>query len=56
MPDVTGKSLRAGLQALQYLDLSIKVIGSGRIVSQIPPAGSELGNGAECILQMQQEI
>ncbi len=56
MPDVTGKSLRAGLQVLQYLNLNIKLVGSGRIVSQTPPAGTQLKNSNECILQMQQEI
>jgi cell division protein FtsI (penicillin-binding protein 3) len=56
MPDVTGKSLRAGLQALQHFNLDIKLVGSGRIVSQQPAAGAELKNGGECILKMQQEI
>ena len=56
MPDVTGKSLRAGLQVLQHLNLNIKLVGSGRIVSQRPPAGTELINVDECILEMQQEI
>jgi len=56
MPDVTGKSLRAGLQVLQHFNLDIKLVGSGRIVSQRPPAGAKLINGNECILEMQQEI
>ena len=56
MPDVTGRSLRAGLQVLQHLNLNIKLVGSGRIVSQRPPAGTELINVDECILEMQQEI
>ena len=56
MPDVTGKSLRAGLQVLQHLNLGIKLVGSGRITSQQPPAGTELISGSECILEMQQEI
>jgi len=56
MPDVTGKSLRAGLQVLQYFNMDIKLVGSGRIVSQKPPAGAGLKNISECILEMQQEI
>ncbi len=56
MPDVTGKSLRAGLQVLQHLNLDIKLVGSGRITSQHPAAGTELKNSGVCILEMQQEI
>jgi hypothetical protein len=56
MPDVTGKSLRAGLQVLQHFSLDIKLVGSGRIVSQHPVAGTKLINGNECVLEMQQEI
>lgn len=56
MPNVTGKSLRAGLQVLQHFNLDIKLVGSGRIISQHPAAGTELINGNECILEMQQEI
>jgi len=56
MPDVTGKSLRAGLQTLQHYNLDIKLVGSGKIISQHPAAGSELKNGSECILKMQQKI
>ena len=56
MPDVTGKSLRAGLQVLQNLNLDIRLSGSGRIVSQHPSAGSALDNVSECTLEMQQEI
>jgi cell division protein FtsI (penicillin-binding protein 3) len=56
MPDVTGKSLRAGLQVLQHFNMDIKLVGSGRIVSQKPPAGTALKNISECILEMQQKI
>ncbi len=56
MPDVTGKSLRASLQVLQHFNLDIRLVGSGRIVSQHPAAGTELKDGTECILEMQQEI
>ncbi len=56
MPDVTGKSLRAGLQTLQHYNLDIRIVGSGRIVSQKPAAGVELGDNTVCILKMRQEI
>jgi hypothetical protein len=56
MPDVTGKSLRAGLQALQNLNLDIKVEGSGQIVAQQPAVGTELKNGSKCLLKMAAEI
>jgi cell division protein FtsI (penicillin-binding protein 3) len=56
MPDVTGKSLRAGLQVLQHYNMDIKLVGSGRIVSQKPPAGTTLKNINQCILEMQQKI
>ena len=56
MPDVTGKSLRAGLQVLQHYNMDIKLVGSGMIVSQKPPAGTALKNISLCILEMQQKI
>ena len=56
MPDVTGKSLRAGLQILQHFNLDIKLLGTGKIVSQKPPAGAELIKVSECTLEMRQEI
>jgi hypothetical protein len=56
MPDVTGKSLRAGLQVLQHFNLDIKLVGSGSIVSQRPSAGTKLFDISECTLEMQQEI
>lgn len=56
MPDVTGKSLRAGLQVLQHFGLNIKLVGSGMIVSQHPPPGAKLNNGSQCTLEMQREI
>ena len=56
MPDITGKSLRAGLQVLQHFNLDVKLVGSGRIVSQRPSAGTELINIRECTLELEQEI
>jgi cell division protein FtsI (penicillin-binding protein 3) len=56
MPDITGKSLRAGLQVLQHFNMDVKLVGSGRIVSQQPLAGTELINVSECTLELQHEI
>jgi cell division protein FtsI/penicillin-binding protein 2 len=56
MPDVTGKSLRGGLQVLQHYDLNIKLSGTGWIISQNPPAGTFISSKSECTLEMSQEI
>jgi len=56
MPDVTGKSLRAGLQVLQHFNLDVKLEGSGRIEAQQPEAGTRLSDISECVLKMQREI
>ncbi|MBW2506385.1 MAG: PASTA domain-containing protein [Deltaproteobacteria bacterium] len=56
MPDVTGKSLRAGLQTLQHFNLDIRLVGSGKIIGQQPAAGSELKNSNKCVLEMGHEI
>ena len=52
MPDVTGKSLRAGLQTLQHFNIDIKLVGNGKIIEQHPAPGTELKNGCECVLKM----
>jgi len=56
MPDVTGKSLRAGLQVLQNFNLDIKIVGSGQIIAQQPVVGTELKNGSKCLLKMAEKI
>ena len=56
MPDVTGKSLRGGLQILQQYNLNIKLAGTGWIVSQNPPAGTFISSKSECTLEMSHEI
>jgi cell division protein FtsI/penicillin-binding protein 2 len=56
MPDIVGKSLRGGLQVLQNYNLNIKLVGSGWIVSQDPPAGAVLRGNNECTLEMKREI
>jgi cell division protein FtsI (penicillin-binding protein 3) len=56
MPDLKGKSLRGGLQVLQHYDLNIKLVGTGRIVAQNPPAGTFISSKSECTLEMSQEI
>ena len=52
MPEVLGKSLRNGLQILQHYDLRIRVVGTGRIVHQHPPADTLLAAGEECVLEL----
>ena len=56
LPDKKRLDLAIGLQVLQHFNMDIKLIGSGWIVSQKPPAGSALKNVTECILEMQQKI
>lgn len=51
MPELIGLSLRKALQVLQPYGLQLKVIGSGRVVSQDPPAGSPV-TGGECVLEL----
>jgi cell division protein FtsI (penicillin-binding protein 3) len=48
MPDVTGMSLRKGLQQINALHLQVSIVGSGRIVRQDPAPGASLSNAGEC--------
>lgn len=45
VPDLSGRSLRAAMAALQPSGLAVVVQGSGRVVAQVPPAGSALAPG-----------
>ena len=53
MPEVVGLSLRKGLQRLNPYHLLVNAEGSGRIVSQRPPAGSPLQGVSECTLVLE---
>jgi len=46
MPDLTGKTLRQALGALEPLGVVVRLAGQGRIVRQIPAAGEALEPGA----------
>lgn len=56
MPQVTGLSLRKGLQRLNGHKLKVRVEGSGRIVTQYPEAGTPLNGTGECILTLASNI
>lgn len=56
MPELTGLSLRKGLQRLKGYQLSVTIEGSGRIVRQNPPPGSVMENVKECVLILRPEI
>jgi cell division protein FtsI (penicillin-binding protein 3) len=53
MPEVTGLSLRKGLQRLNRSRLKIIIKGNGRIVGQSIKAGQSLTENEECILTLQ---
>src|SRR4030095_10737643 len=46
MPDLTGKTLRQALGALEPLEVEVRLAGQGRIVRQIPAAGEPVEPGA----------
>ena len=52
MPDLKGLSLRKGLRLLQRAEVTVEIRGSGRIVSQSPPAGKELKKGEHIVLTL----
>ncbi|MEN8142289.1 MAG: penicillin-binding transpeptidase domain-containing protein [Thermodesulfobacteriota bacterium] len=54
MPDLKGLSVRKALRILQPFDLKVKVVGSGRIVAQLPQPGLNIGKG-ECVLTLQSD-
>src|SRR5215813_13388345 len=46
MPDLTGKTLRQALGALEPLGVEVRLAGQGRIVRQMPAAGEPVEPGA----------
>jgi cell division protein FtsI (penicillin-binding protein 3) len=50
MPDLCGLSLRKSLRVLQPTGLEIALEGSGRVVSQVPEAGTKIQRGGSCQL------
>jgi hypothetical protein len=45
VPDFRNKSMRMVLRVANDVKLKVKVVGSGRAVSQVPLAGSEIYHG-----------
>lgn len=58
MPDLIGLSLRKGLRLLEGSPIEIKIEGTGRIVKQIPKAGTPLKQDMECrlILERREDL
>jgi beta-lactam-binding protein with PASTA domain len=52
VPDLTGRSLRAALVAMQPIGVDLKVEGSGRVASQEPLAGTAVGPGDRVTLHL----
>ena len=56
MPEVTGLSLRKGLQKLNPYHLLVNIEGTGRIVRQTPAAGTPLQGVSECTLTLDSKV
>ena len=56
MPEVTGLSLRKGLQQISPYHLKVSIKGSGRIVAQVPAPGEPLAEAGVCELTLQSQI
>jgi cell division protein FtsI (penicillin-binding protein 3) len=52
VPDLTGRSLRAALAALQPTGADLRVEGSGRVASQEPLAGTPVSPGDPVVLHL----
>ncbi len=56
MPEVTGLSLRKGLQQISLYHLKVSIKGSGRIIAQKPAPGESLAETGVCELTLQSQI
>ncbi len=56
MPEVTGLSLRKGLQRISSFNLKVKIKGSGRIIAQNPGPGEPLADTGDCTLTLESRI
>lgn len=56
MPEVTGLSLRKGLQRISSFNLKVNIKGSGRIVAQNPAPGEPLADTSDCTLTLESRI
>jgi cell division protein FtsI (penicillin-binding protein 3) len=52
MPNLGGLSIRAALNKVRALELSVAVSGSGRVVDQRPRPGTIVGKGDACFLTL----
>ncbi len=55
MPDMVGLSLRKSLRLLQEANCTIRIYGTGHVVSQEPKPGTRLNRDDECVLKLRQE-
>lgn len=55
MPELKGLSLRKALRQLQGADVSIRIVGSGKVLEQRPKPGEILTKNTECVLTLQNE-
>ncbi len=53
MPDLTGLSMRSAMSRIEGKGLIIKVSGNGRLVEQIPRAGTVIDRGEICYLKFE---
>lgn len=51
MPDLVGLSLRNAVAKASVLGLHVKVVGSGKVISQKPAEGDKIKVGARCYLE-----
>ncbi len=53
MPDLTGLSMRKALSRIEGKGLIIKISGNGRLVEQVPKAGTVIDKGEICYLKFE---
>lgn len=56
MPQLTGLSLRKGLQHLNQHKVTVRINGTGTIVAQYPTPGESLNGVDECVLTLESSI
>ncbi len=56
MPDMVNKSARTVMRWAEKEEVSVKLIGSGYVVSQHPPSGEKIRKGMDCTFTLKQNI